>query len=155
MNAKSKGRVGQLPANLAAAGIDPKAIDAVIISHMHLDHISGLRTADGGIAFPNAEIFVPAPDRAYWMSDAEMNKLPEGYTKSVYPRIRKTFIGFENNVTKYEGARRSLPALRRSRRPVTHPATRPLSSLRDRPRPLSSRTSPISRTYSCAIPIGR
>ena len=32
MNAKSKGRVGQLPANLAVAGIDPKAIDAVIIS---------------------------------------------------------------------------------------------------------------------------
>jgi len=105
MNAKTKGRVGQLPVNLAAAGIDPKAIDTVIISHMHLDHVSGLRTADGGIAFPNAEIFVPAPDWAFWMSDAEMNKLPEGYTKSVYPGIRKTFVGLENKVTKYEGGK--------------------------------------------------
>ena len=41
MHVKTKGRVGQLPANLAAAGIDPKSIDTVIISHMHLDHVSG------------------------------------------------------------------------------------------------------------------
>jgi glyoxylase-like metal-dependent hydrolase (beta-lactamase superfamily II) len=70
MNAKTKGRVGQLPANLAAAGIDPTSIDTVIISHMHLDHVFGPRTADGGIAFPNAEILVPASDWAFWMSDA-------------------------------------------------------------------------------------
>lgn len=102
MHARTKGRVGQLPANLAAAGIDPKSIDTVIISHMHQDHVFGLRTAEGGLAFPNAEVLVPALDWAYWMSDAEMNKLPEGYTKSVYPGIRKTFAGLENKVTKYE-----------------------------------------------------
>jgi glyoxylase-like metal-dependent hydrolase (beta-lactamase superfamily II) len=105
MNAKTNGRVGQLPANLAAAGIDPKSIDTVIISHMHLDHVSGLRTADGSIAFPNATIFVPAGDWAFWMNDAEMNKLPEGYTKSVYPGIRKVFAGLEDKVTKYDGGK--------------------------------------------------
>ena len=47
---------GRLPDNLAAAGIDPKNIDVVIISHFHGDHISGLRTADGALAFANAEI---------------------------------------------------------------------------------------------------
>jgi len=102
MHVKTKGRVGQLPANLAAAGIDPKSIDTVIISHMHQDHVFGLRTADGALAFPNAEILVPGLDWAYWMSDEEMNKLPDGYTKSVYPGIRKTFVGLENKVTKYE-----------------------------------------------------
>ncbi len=102
MHVKTKGRIGQLPENLAAAGIDPKLIDTVIISHMHQDHVFGLRTADGALAFPNAEILVPALDWAYWMSDEEMNKLPEGYTKSVYPGIRKTFVGLENKVTKYE-----------------------------------------------------
>jgi glyoxylase-like metal-dependent hydrolase (beta-lactamase superfamily II) len=105
MNAKTNGRVGQLPANLAAAGIDPKSIDTVIISHMHLDHVSGLRTADGSIAFPNATIFVPAGDWAFWMNDAEMNKLPEGYTKSAYPGIRKVFAGLEDKVTKYDGGK--------------------------------------------------
>jgi glyoxylase-like metal-dependent hydrolase (beta-lactamase superfamily II) len=102
MHVKSKGRVGQLPATLAAAGIDPKAINTIIISHMHLDHVSGLRTLDGGIAFSNAEILVPTLDWAYWYNDAEMGKLPEGYTKSVYPGIRKVFAGLESKVTKYE-----------------------------------------------------
>lgn len=105
MNAKTGGKVGQLPSNLAAAGIDAKSIDVVIISHMHLDHVSGLRTGDGGIAFPNAQIFVPASDWAFWMSDAEMNKLPEGYTKSVYPGIRKVFAGLEDKVSKYDGGK--------------------------------------------------
>jgi glyoxylase-like metal-dependent hydrolase (beta-lactamase superfamily II) len=35
MHVKTKGRVGHLPSNLAAAEIDPKSIDTVIISHMH------------------------------------------------------------------------------------------------------------------------
>jgi Metallo-beta-lactamase superfamily len=42
--------VGLLPATLAAAGIDPKAIDIVLISHMHGDHILGLKTPDGASA---------------------------------------------------------------------------------------------------------
>jgi glyoxylase-like metal-dependent hydrolase (beta-lactamase superfamily II) len=111
MHVKTKGRVGQLPANLAAAGIDPKAVDTVIISHMHLDHVSGLRTADGGLAFPNAEVMVPTTDWAYWMSDVEMNKLPEGYTKSVYPGIRKIFAGQENKVTKYDWGKEIVPGI--------------------------------------------
>ncbi|MGO9849827.1 MAG: MBL fold metallo-hydrolase [Methylocella sp.] len=111
MHVKTKGRVGQLPSNLAAAGIDPKSIDTVIISHMHQDHVFGLRTAEGGLAFPNAEILVPELDWAYWMSDAEMNKLPEGYTKSVYPGIRKTFAGLENKVTKYEWGKEIIPGV--------------------------------------------
>lgn len=108
---KSKGRVGQLQTNLAAAGIDPKSIDTVIISHMHQDHVFGLRTADGQIAFPNAEIMVPAIDWAYWFDDGEMNKLPEGYTKSVYPGIRKIFAGIENKVTRYEGSKELVPGI--------------------------------------------
>src|ERR1043166_4341754 len=34
-------------ANLAAAGVDPKAIDTVIISHFHADHIHGIRAKAG------------------------------------------------------------------------------------------------------------
>jgi glyoxylase-like metal-dependent hydrolase (beta-lactamase superfamily II) len=73
--------VGLLPATLAAAGIDPKAIDIVLISHMHGDHILGLKTLDGALAFPNAEIKVPSVDWAYWMSDDNMG--PGGFPKSV------------------------------------------------------------------------
>lgn len=38
---------GRLLANLGAAGIDPRSIDTVLISHFHGDHINGLRDRDG------------------------------------------------------------------------------------------------------------
>jgi metal-dependent hydrolase (beta-lactamase superfamily II) len=39
-------------ANLAAAGVDPKSIDVVLITHLHPDHTNGIRAADGSMAFP-------------------------------------------------------------------------------------------------------
>src|SRR5262245_13007447 len=33
---------GSFMANLAAAGINPKAIDVILISHFHADHINGM-----------------------------------------------------------------------------------------------------------------
>jgi glyoxylase-like metal-dependent hydrolase (beta-lactamase superfamily II) len=107
----TKGRIGQFHTNLAAAGIDRASVDTVIISHFHMDHISGLRTADGGLAFPNAEIMVPALELAFWMSDAELNKQPEGYTKGEFPKIRKVLAGLENKVTKYEGGKELVPGI--------------------------------------------
>ena len=63
----SKGAVGQFVQNLSAAGIDPKMIDTVILSHFHGDHVNGLLTADNQPAFPNAEALVPAIE---WNSGA-------------------------------------------------------------------------------------
>jgi glyoxylase-like metal-dependent hydrolase (beta-lactamase superfamily II) len=55
---RSKGTAGQFQRNLAAAGIDRNAVDAVIISHYHGDHINGLLKPDNSLAYPNAEILV-------------------------------------------------------------------------------------------------
>src|SRR4051794_41307804 len=57
---QTKGELGQLPYNLAAAGIDPSAIDLVVISHFHGDHVNGLLDPNNKLAFPNAEVLVPA-----------------------------------------------------------------------------------------------
>jgi len=45
--------LGNLLANLAAAGYKPEQVDAVLITHMHGDHVGGL-VADGKSAFANA-----------------------------------------------------------------------------------------------------
>ena len=37
---------GVLRANLAAAGINPKAVDLIVISHFHPDHINGIKDKD-------------------------------------------------------------------------------------------------------------
>ena len=63
---------------MAAAGFDAKAVDMVVISHFHGDHVNGLLTADGTPAFPNAEILVPATEWKFWMDDGEMSRAPAG-----------------------------------------------------------------------------
>ena len=103
--------VGRLPATLAAAGIDPKTIDIVLISHMHGDHILGLKTPDGALAFPNAEIKVPAVDWAHWMSDDNMSKAPEGFQKASFGFNRKIFSNLADKVTRFEWGKEVAPGV--------------------------------------------
>ncbi len=80
----TKGASGQLLANLAAAGIDRNAVDTVLISHYHGDHINGLLRADNSLAFPNAEVLVPALEHKYWTDAGEESR-------SATPRIADNF----------------------------------------------------------------
>jgi glyoxylase-like metal-dependent hydrolase (beta-lactamase superfamily II) len=100
--ASTKGAVGQLPANLAAAGFDSKAIDVVVISHFHGDHVNGLVNADGSPAFPNAEVMVPAKEFAFWMDDGEMSRAPKGRMEDLFKNNRRIFEPIKDKVTRYE-----------------------------------------------------
>jgi glyoxylase-like metal-dependent hydrolase (beta-lactamase superfamily II) len=103
--------VGLLPATLAAAGIDPNAIDIVLISHMHGDHVLGLKTPDGALAFPNAEIKVPAVDWTYWMSDENMSKALEGFQKASFGFNRKIFSNLADKVTRFDWGKEVAPGI--------------------------------------------
>ena len=108
----SKGAIGQLMSNLAAAGVDAKRVDVVLMSHLHPDHTNGIRSADGAMAFPNAEIMVPAKDWAFWMSEenaakAQSNEMMKGY----FANVRKVYAGIEGKVTKYDWGKEVLPGI--------------------------------------------
>jgi glyoxylase-like metal-dependent hydrolase (beta-lactamase superfamily II) len=108
----TKGAVGRTLQNLAAAGVDAKKIDVVLLSHLHPDHTNGLRALDGSIAFPNAEIMVPSVDWAFWMSDenaakAESNAMMKNY----FANVKKTFAGIETKVTKYDWGKEVAPGI--------------------------------------------
>jgi len=101
--ASSKGNVGQFASNMAAAGLDAKAVDIVVISHFHGDHINGLLTADNALAFPNAEVLVPAAEWKYFMDDGEMGKQTTDRMKGVFANARRVFdAGLKKKVTPYE-----------------------------------------------------
>jgi len=108
----SKGAAGQFADNLTAAGFDPKAVDMVVISHFHTDHVNGLLTADGTPAFPNAEVLVPATEWKFWMDDGEMSRAPAGRMQGLFKNNRNIFeAALKKKVTPYEWNKEVAPGL--------------------------------------------
>ena len=108
---RSKGAGGQFHSNLKAAGIDRNAVDIVIISHFHGDHINGLITTDKKPSFPNAEIMVPAAEWKYFMDDAEMGKQTSDRMKGVFAGARNVFDALGRKVTQYEPGKEVAPGI--------------------------------------------
>lgn len=110
--AASKGAVGQFAANMAAAGIDPKSVDLVVISHFHGDHVNGLLTADSQPAFPNAEVLVPATEWKFWMDDGEMSRASSERMTGLFKNNRRVFeAGLKKKVTPYDWGKEVAPGL--------------------------------------------
>lgn len=72
---------GKLVANLAAAGVKPEQISAIIISHLHGDHFGGLLDAQGRPVFPQAKLFLHRTEHAYWTEkgDATVQKYLQAF----------------------------------------------------------------------------
>ncbi|MBR0993768.1 MBL fold metallo-hydrolase [Bradyrhizobium japonicum] len=108
----SKGAVGRTLQNLQAAGVDPKNIDIVLLSHLHPDHTNGIRLADGSLVFPNAEIMVPGKDWEFWTSEDNMARAESNpMMKNYLTNVKKTFAGLESRITKFEWGREVAPGI--------------------------------------------
>ena len=66
VDAGNGGRKGTLMKKLQNLGIAPDQIDAVLLTHMHGDHIGGLLTADNKAAFPKAAVYIAEKEHGYW-----------------------------------------------------------------------------------------
>jgi glyoxylase-like metal-dependent hydrolase (beta-lactamase superfamily II) len=108
----TKGAVGRTLQNLSAAGVDPKSIDMVVMSHLHPDHTNGIRAADGSMAFPNAELLVPAKEWEFWMSDDNASKAQSNeMMKNYFANVKKIYAGIESKVTRYDWGKEVAPGI--------------------------------------------
>ncbi len=109
--ARTQGKIGQFQTNLKAAGIDRNAVDVVVISHFHGDHINGLLTPDSKPSFPNAEILVPAGEWKFFMDDGEMSRASTPRMKEVFGNLRRVFDALGRKVTPYEADKEIVPGV--------------------------------------------
>lgn len=60
---------GKMIDNIAAAGISLSAIDTVLLTHLHPDHISGLMDNNWKKVFPNAVLKIHEAEFQFWLSE--------------------------------------------------------------------------------------
>jgi glyoxylase-like metal-dependent hydrolase (beta-lactamase superfamily II) len=64
---------GRLSKNLEAAGVKVEDIDAVILTHGHIDHLAGIMGEGGKRFFPNAQIMVSKPEFDFWTDEGKLS----------------------------------------------------------------------------------
>ncbi|GHV57767.1 hypothetical protein AGMMS49579_24110 [Spirochaetia bacterium] len=60
---------GAIFENMRQLGVKPEDVDAVLLTHMHGDHIGGLQK-DGKSLFPRAKVYLAKQERDYWVDTA-------------------------------------------------------------------------------------
>jgi len=107
---QTKGALGQFHTNFAAAGFDKNAVDVVLLSHLHGDHINGLLNAESKLEFPNAEILMPAVDVKFWTDETNAARFPDP-VKAQFANVKRVLGALGSKVTQYEGSKELVPGI--------------------------------------------
>ncbi|QHP67607.1 MBL fold metallo-hydrolase [Bradyrhizobium sp. LCT2] len=102
---------GRLFESMAAAGLDPKAVKTILISHLHGDHIYGLMNNESDAqVFPDADIVVPAAELKWWTRPG-VESLDLGPTRKGLARRIQATVATWKNVRTFEGEPELLPGV--------------------------------------------
>lgn len=71
--------LGELTANLQAAGFEPSDIDTVLFTHFHPDHVGALLNAQGGRTFANATLACSEAEWGFMHNDEIRAAAPEDF----------------------------------------------------------------------------
>jgi glyoxylase-like metal-dependent hydrolase (beta-lactamase superfamily II) len=97
---------GKLPESMKAAGETPASVTDIYISHAHGDHIGGLVTPSGTLAFPNAAIHLSVPEWNW------LENLTEDQAKSMAIQHVSAFVNtIKPKVVAFEPGADLLPGI--------------------------------------------
>lgn len=94
---------GKLGENLAAAGVRPEEVDAVLLTHMHPDHSNGLADAEGRALFPRAELVMHEAEWAYWHDDSAMARADEASRERNFQAARAQAAPYRERLRLHKG----------------------------------------------------
>jgi glyoxylase-like metal-dependent hydrolase (beta-lactamase superfamily II) len=102
---------GTWMANFRAAGFTPEAVDMVVLSHFHGDHINGMRLKDGTAVFPQAEVKVPAKEAAFWLNDDNKARAAPGMMAGNFANVGRVLAPLAKDLTQYEWDKEVAPGV--------------------------------------------
>lgn len=102
---------GLMPANMALAGLDPARVSRIIFTHFHGDHIGGLINAAGERLFPNAQLFVPEVEWAFWTDASNESRVPAGQ-RPTFANVSRRFGAYQGKVERYAVGTEIIPGVR-------------------------------------------
>jgi glyoxylase-like metal-dependent hydrolase (beta-lactamase superfamily II) len=102
---------GKLQANLKAAGIEAKDIDALVLTHAHCDHCWGTMSDDGKPNFPNAQIYMSQADFDFWTDEKKLSMTDPAYMKPFVEGARKNLLPVRDRIQFIKDGQEFLPGM--------------------------------------------
>jgi glyoxylase-like metal-dependent hydrolase (beta-lactamase superfamily II) len=63
---KNGSECGRVVEQLSTMGYQPEDVDAIIITHLHMDHTGGLLTPENRARYPNAQLYIGEGEMNFW-----------------------------------------------------------------------------------------
>src|SRR6266446_6959585 len=98
---------GRQQKSMAEAGIKPGDIDAVVLSHAHIDHIGGIVGADDKSLFPNAQFYIAQSDFDFWTDESKVG----GPLKDFVLHARKNLLPVRDRLVFFKDGQEFLPGV--------------------------------------------
>ena len=98
---------GKLLITLKQAGIDPKDVDALVMTHAHIDHCGGIAAADGSLNFPNAQLFITESDYNFWTDEQKVGPKLTAF----YEQTKHNLVPNKERITWVKDGQEILPGI--------------------------------------------
>lgn len=98
---------GRLLTSFREAGRDPAEVDAIVLSHAHIDHTGGICDKNGKLNFPNAQIYISERDFVDWTDGSSLRPGFEGQIENA----RRNLLPFKDRIFYFKDGEEFLPGV--------------------------------------------